>query len=332
MQAGYGTVARDIMDGPLSIDLRDHRGGATSQDGENAILDTIFATIGTTDKVCVDCGAFDLEILSNVFPLWKDQGWTATLIEGNPLRALGMARRFRKMKAAGQATGWVGVVQRYAQADGPDSLDAILDQQRVPAVFDLVTIDIDGNDYEVWRGLVRHRPRVVVIEYNASIPAHVSLVGGPENYIGSSARALLELGRSKGYDLVAVTGPNLIFVDAALAGRFAPRNDLDALIDSSRVTYVVQTYDGAIVLAGGALRYGYNPFSPYVHRIERCSLPLRPLPSTPVELAHIWGRYVLGRSVREGVRTVFRAITPIVERALSVVGDQAPRPDRSPPG
>ena len=55
-------------------------------------------------------------------------------------------------------------MHRYAQAEGPDALDAILDQQRVPAAFDLITIDVDGIDYKVWQGLVRHRPRVVVID------------------------------------------------------------------------------------------------------------------------------------------------------------------------
>ncbi len=311
-----------------TVDLRQHHGGAAqaaSQDGENAILDAIFAVIGTTNKVCVDCGAFDLESLSNVYPLWKERGWTATLIEGNPLRALGMARRFRKMKAAGQATGWVNVVHRYAQAEGPDTLDAILDEQRVPAELDLVTIDIDGIDYDVWRALVRHRPRVVVIEYNASIPSHISLVGGPGNYVGSSARALFELGRSKGYDLIAATGPNLIFVDSALGARFAPRNDLDALIDPSGVTYAIQTFDGAVVLAGGQLRFGYSPFSRYIDRIERCSLPLHRLPSTPTQLTRIWSRYVLMRAVRDTVRSAFRAVSPVVERALGAMDERGSR-------
>ncbi len=56
------------------IDLRNLRGGTTAQAGENAIFDRIFETIGTTNKFCVDCGAFDLTHLSNVKPLWKESG------------------------------------------------------------------------------------------------------------------------------------------------------------------------------------------------------------------------------------------------------------------
>lgn len=311
------------------IDLRRCRGAAgsvtparpaaepsTAQEGENAILDAIFATIGTTNKVCVDCGAFDLVTLSNVCPLWRDHGWTATLIEGNPLRALGMARGFRKMQARGEASGSVSVVHRYAQPSGPDALDAILDERGVPATFDFLSIDIDGNDYQVWAGLVRHRPRVVVIEYNATIPAHLLVIGGPGNYLGASARALFELGREKGYDLVAVTPVNLVFVESSLAGQFSPRNDLDAMIDPSQVTYAFQTYDGGVVLAGARPVFGYNPFSRYTTNIERCSLPLHPLPSTGREMAKIWRKRVVMGSVRDSVRSAFGMLSPLVDRAL----------------
>ena len=45
----------------------------------------------------------------------------------------------------------------------------------VPAEIDLLSIDIDGNDYWVWQAMNATSPRVVVIEYNASMGAERSI-------------------------------------------------------------------------------------------------------------------------------------------------------------
>lgn len=93
---------------------------------------------------------------------------------------------------------------------------------------DLVSIDIDGNDYYVWRAL-EYRPRVIVIEYNGSLPVDAMQVQ-PESterwdgsqFYGASAGALIELGRAKGYAFVhaELTGTNLFFVRDDLASPF----------------------------------------------------------------------------------------------------------------
>jgi tetratricopeptide (TPR) repeat protein len=85
----------------------------------------------------------------------------------------------------------------------------------------LLSIDIDGNDYFVWQALT-YRPRVVVIEYNASVPPELSraIVYDPKfkwdntDYFGASLRALADLGNRKGYELVYCerAGGNAFFV------------------------------------------------------------------------------------------------------------------------
>ena len=76
--------------------------------------------------------------------------------------------------------------------------------------IDLLCIDIDNNDYWVWKAIDVIWPRVVVIEYNCSLRPPLSLVvpynenarwsGG--NYFGASLSALVSLGRAKGYRIV----------------------------------------------------------------------------------------------------------------------------------
>ena len=42
----------------------------------------------------------------------------------------------------------------------------------VPKTFDLLSIDLDGNDYWIWKAIDENkfRARVVVVEYNCNIP------------------------------------------------------------------------------------------------------------------------------------------------------------------
>ncbi len=50
-----------------------------------------------------------------------------------------------------------------------ENIERLLVGGDVPDEFDLLSIDIDGNDYWVWNAITRYRPRVLVIEYNAGL-------------------------------------------------------------------------------------------------------------------------------------------------------------------
>jgi hypothetical protein len=87
---------------------------------------------------------------------------------------------------------------------------------------DLLSIDVDGNDYWIWRAIKSVTARVVVMEYNATYPPPVDFVRaydpaarwGRDNYYGASLSALEKLGRKLGYALVgcSLSGVNAFFV------------------------------------------------------------------------------------------------------------------------
>lgn len=235
------------------IDLRACKSSVTSQDGENGVIAAVFDAIGLTTRVCIEFGAYNLRTYSNVFPLWSQQGWHAVLIEGDAGRVAALEREYQLLKGSGGATGTAEVVAAFVTPQGPGSLDALvcpIMDRRGGGEPDLVSIDIDGMDYHVWKGVTRLRPRVVIVEHNPSIPAHMS-VHGPAglNAVGSSARALMELGREKGYTLVCCTMCNCIFVRDQDAHHFAHAGDLDALFDPSLVCYAISTFDGGVALS-----------------------------------------------------------------------------------
>jgi len=91
-----------------------------------------------------------------------------------------------------------------------ENIQNLFQKYNIPNNFDLLSIDIDYNDYWVWKSIVDYSPRVVVIEFNSSIPVNASKVVpyDPDsqwdgtNYFGASLLALKNLGLEKGYTLV----------------------------------------------------------------------------------------------------------------------------------
>jgi FkbM family methyltransferase len=106
----------------------------------------------------------------------------------------------------------------------PGNVNELFARYGVPRDFDCLVIDIDGNDYWVWRALSRdYRPALVVVEFNAHVPAGVPATLSlderwqyvPGKNYGASAAALQQLAAEKGYRLIHVHGPwNLYFLRA----------------------------------------------------------------------------------------------------------------------
>jgi hypothetical protein len=237
--------------------LKDTVSGSTSQHGEDGVIEAVFDRIGVDSRTCVEFGAYDLVSLSNVYPLWSS-GWRTLLIEADPARFAKLEADYAAHRA--RAPSDVQLANRLVAPSGSDSLDRILQQYGFPAEPDLLSIDVDGLELQLWRGLEQFRPRLVVVEYNPTIPPHIELIGGDR--VGSSARALHRLGNEKGYSLVACIGWNAFFVDQEHGHHFTDTDDLDALFDSSYLWYAMQTY-------GGEIFYSAPPGLPWVQLYGR---------------------------------------------------------------
>lgn len=109
-----------------------------------------------------------------------------------------------------------------------ENIEALFNELHVPKEFDLLSIDIDRNDYWVWKAITNYRPRAVAIEYNASfkqtaacvIPYDPTAIWDSTNYTGCSLKALELLAVEKGYRLVGCnfTGGTSFFVREDLLG------------------------------------------------------------------------------------------------------------------
>ena len=194
----------------------------SSQNGEDGILHELFRRIGSERGFFVEFGVEDGR-QCNTAALVR-AGWRGVMIEGDP-------EKFRGLAATYADTPAVRTVNAFVTAENIAELFA---EHGVPTEFDLLSIDIDGNDYWVWEALAAYRPRAVVIEYNGAHPPPERWVmaydprhrWGDDTYYGASLASLAALGARLGYALVGTDqrGINAFFVrDDLLAAAGFPR-------------------------------------------------------------------------------------------------------------
>lgn len=105
----------------------------------------------------------------------------------------------------------------------PENVEDLFNKLEVPKDFDFLSIDIDYNDYHVWKNLKNFKPKVVVIEYNATFDPKTEFVvnyneGGNNgiftSHFGASLYSFEILAEKKGYSLVgcSYSGVNAFFV------------------------------------------------------------------------------------------------------------------------
>lgn len=220
----------------------------TSQFGEDGIVEEIFRRVGVANRWCAEFGAADGAYCSNTSHLIGKEGFSAVLIEGSPAA-------FAKLQQHCRDNPRAHLINAYVGFDADNRLDALLRSKGAPPDLDLLSIDIDGNDYHIWESLQEHRPRIVIIEFNPTIPSQVEFVQPRDMGVsqGCSLRSLVHLGRAKGYELAAVTEANGIFVHAPLYARLGVvDNSIPALrVSDKAVTYLFTGYDGRVFLRGG---------------------------------------------------------------------------------
>lgn len=115
-----------------------------SQHGEEAYLNHILSNIKPKNKHCVDLGAWDGFHFSNT-RYFMDNGYTATLVDGDNR----------------------GNPEVHQEMITKENVNYILQYLSTPATFDLLSIDLDGNDYYILDEILKmYNPSVIIAEFN----------------------------------------------------------------------------------------------------------------------------------------------------------------------
>ncbi len=219
----YQRHTRGLAAAPES-DLTPAELRVSSQNGEDGVIVEILRRAGTRESpYFVEFGA-EVGAEGNCVFLADVLGWSGLLIEADPELHRRLTVKYRLSQS-------VQTRHRFVTAE---SVQEIFDAAGVPVDFDVLSIDIDSQDWWIWRAIARFRPRVVIVEYNAGLPAdsrlaepehHENPVKGFTTFFGASIGAFQALGEAMGYRLVhtELTGANAFFVRSDLPGEWPPR-------------------------------------------------------------------------------------------------------------
>ncbi len=218
-----------------------------SQMGEDGVAEALLAMLPERNNWVVEFGAWDGLHLSNSRYFIQDKGFSGVLIEGS-------ADRFEELQRLYSLNTDVHTVHKFVQTSGDDTLDAILARTPIPEDFDYLSIDIDGNDFHIWASLREFRPKLVCIEYNPTVASDV-VFAQPDDFRlkqGAGIRSLVMLGKSRGYELAAVTTANAFFVPAEMFPALGITDNSIATLrrDTSHVTHIFSGYDGTVFVVG----------------------------------------------------------------------------------
>jgi hypothetical protein len=210
-----------------------------SQNGEDGIISEIFRRIGANTRTFVEFG-IGSGIEGNCVFLADVAQWAGLFLEGDDESYATLDRKYGHTDRI--STGNVYVA--------PDTINDLFGNHDVPEEIDILSVDVDGNDFYLWHALTCTSPRVVVIEYNGLLDPYAVLVQpyraglpGSTAFYGASLEALVRLGRKKGYRLVHtdLSGTNAFFVrndtasDAFLDEAEVPRRVANYYLDNARI-------------------------------------------------------------------------------------------------
>jgi hypothetical protein len=196
-----------------------------SQNGEDGILLELFGEIGPATRTTIEFGVQDGRECNSA-NLILSFAWSGLLMDADASSVEAAKTYYHSERSVPPER--LQIQQQWITAE---NVDAVIERAGFHGEMDLLSIDVDGNDYWIWKAIKCVRPRVLVIEYNG-------ILGGSESYTsayepelgrgvtkspaswhyGASLAALVGLGASKGYSLVGCnsTGVNAFFVRSDL--------------------------------------------------------------------------------------------------------------------
>lgn len=189
----------------------DYKFNITSNHGENGILLAISRIMKGGNKVGVEIGATDGLLGNNLYP-FISRNWKILYIEGDEKHYKNLIKNTSEFHN-------VSTEKAFVESGG--DLNKILEKFNIPKDFDIFSLDIDNIDFWVWKDL-KFEPKIVCVEYNSDLPENSTVIRKypiPEeqtSLYGAHPLAWAKLADKKRYDLICVTGFNMIFMRSDL--------------------------------------------------------------------------------------------------------------------
>jgi hypothetical protein len=204
-----------------TVGLNDVEFSVYSQFGEDGILQWLLSRIRIENPCFVEFGVENYEE-SNTRFLLKQNNWKGLVIDSS-------ASNIEYIRNDPELI-WRYDLTSVCSHITTDNINHLLQANGFEGDIGLLSIDVDGNDYWIWKAITVVNPRIVICEYNAVFGSeHAFTIPYSESFsrrkahfsdlfFGASLKALCSLAEEKGY----------VFVGCASAGNdaFFVRNDV----------------------------------------------------------------------------------------------------------
>jgi len=198
-----------------------------SQWGEDGIIEWLVSRLPEIPQSFIEFGVEDYMEANTRF-LLRNRNWRGLILDGSDKNM----KRVRNSNIY-----WMHALTARSEFITCKNINHIISESGFSGDLGILSIDIDGNDYWVWKEINSVNPWIVIVEYNAvfgnerplTIPydelfqrtkAHASNL-----YFGASITAFDHLAKARGYTLL---GSNRAGCNA-----FFLRNDLLARVDGA---------------------------------------------------------------------------------------------------
>ena len=216
---------------PVSRDVGFRKYSEFEEDG---ILLYIFSLVPPINRTCVEiCAGNGREC--NTANLIINHGWWGHLFDGNERNVKAGEAFFSKHKDTRLYP------PRYTKAwITAENVNELIVRSGVEGPVDLLSLDIDGMDYWVWKAIDVIEPQVVLCETHNPIPPEKALtvpydpgfIYETEDFRGASLAAMCKLGKEKGYRLIGTHrfGFNAFFLRNGVGEEFFPEVDVASCV------------------------------------------------------------------------------------------------------
>ncbi|RFM32307.1 hypothetical protein DXN04_25855 [Chitinophaga silvisoli] len=229
-------LARQNKALPILENIADAEFKVFSQAGDDGIIQYLIHKVQIHRKIFIEFGVENY-VESNTRFLLRHDNWSGLVIDGS-----------RK------AIEYIMSDDIYYQHDlqafeafiTKDNINDLISSAGISGEIGLLSVDIDGNDYWVWKAIDVVQPVIVVAEYNSvfgmdralTVPYKSDFVRSVAHYsylyFGASLKALCLLAEEKGYSLVGCNaiGNNAYFVRKDRMGELKALNVEEGYVES----------------------------------------------------------------------------------------------------
>jgi hypothetical protein len=200
--------------------LLNHRDAKYSLDGEAGVLGYVLSQLPEPDSWVIEFGACDGLQFSNCADLIV-KGHHAVLIEPDEAQFPHLTDNMKPFPKVICLKEFIGI-------SGEQRLDVILAKTPCPTNPDLMIIDVDNNDYHIFKAIEKYLPKILMIEINSTLlpdQEKIAIYDAPFvfGHHGSSILSMTQLAEKKGYRLVCNLSCNAIFVQTKYYDLFFKR-------------------------------------------------------------------------------------------------------------